>query len=112
MRVRSESLFKRPTRADIEGSFIVIDRSAAVGTTLAQLADYAAMRGLARTTAPKGSAVRTILNLFETGAPREPELTRSDILYLQALYRTPGTENLTQARGRLTRAVEELGRAK
>jgi len=112
MRVRSASLFKPSTRADIEGSVIVVDRSAALGITLAQLSDYAAMRGLARTTAPKNSAVRTILSLFEPGAQREPELTRSDILYLQTLYRSAGMESAVQERGRLSRAVGERDRAR
>jgi hypothetical protein len=111
IRVRSASLFRPATRADIEGSVIVVERSAALGITLAQLADYAAMRGLARTSPPQKSAVRTILNLFEPGAQREPELTRSDILYLQTLYRSAGIESAVQERGRLARAVGERDRA-
>jgi hypothetical protein len=105
MNVKSASILKLPTRAQIEASIILIDRSAAVGITLAQLADYAAMRGLARTVPPKAKGVRTILNLFEPGAPREPELTRSDILYLQALYRSAGTESAVQQSGRLAHAI-------
>ena len=111
MRVRTASIINQPTRADIDGSVIVIDRSAALGITLAQLADYTAMRGLARTAAPKDSGVRSILSLFDRGATRQPELTRSDIIYLQALYRSDGRADVVKERGRLARAVQSDGRS-
>lgn len=111
MRVRTASIINQPTRADIDGSVIVIDRSAALGITLAQLADYTAMRGLARTAAPKDSGVRSILSLFDRGATRQPELTRSDIIYLQALYRSGGRADVVKERGRLARAVQSDGRS-
>jgi hypothetical protein len=111
MRVRTASIIKQPTRADIEGSVIVIDRSAAVGITLAQLADYTAMRGLARTAVPKDTGVRSILSLFDAGVPRQPELTRSDIIYLQALYKSDGRNDVVKERGRLARAVQSDGRS-
>ena len=109
---KTASILKMPTRAQIEGSVIVIDRSAALGITLAQLADYAAMRGLARTIPPKNKGVRSILNLFEPGSSRETELTRSDIIYLQTLYKSKGTEDVIQQRGRLSTALERDGRSR
>lgn len=106
MRVSSASIIKLPTRAQIEGSVIVINRDAVVGVSLAQLADYAAMRGLARTRPPASDRVGTILGLFSPGeGGRADEMTRADILYLQSLYASPGTDNAIQQRDRLARAI-------
>jgi hypothetical protein len=60
---------------------------------------------------PKDTGIRSILSLFDAGAPRQPELTRSDIIYLQALYRSDGRNDLVKERGRLTRAVQSDGRS-
>ena len=106
MRVKSASALRRVTRLDIEGSVIIIDRSAANGKTIAQLADYAAMRGLARTLPPDDGSPPTILNLFETsGASPVRALTASDLGYLQSLYRLSGMESLNTARSRLSRDI-------
>ena len=107
MLVLSSSILDLPTRVQMEGSFVVIDRAAALGLSLAQLADYAAMRGLARTRAPERKTVSSILNLFEPGSVRQHELTRSDVIYLQTLYRSRGTESVPQQRAQLARAMAE-----
>lgn len=106
MRVKSASIVRRATRLDIEGTVIMIERSAANGKTIAQLADYAAMRGLARTRPPKNSSISSILTLFDAveGSPM-PGLTASDQAYLQALYRFSGTETLSDARSRLSKGI-------
>ncbi len=106
MRVSSASIIKLPTRAQIEGSVIVINRSAVVGVSLAQLADYVAMRGLARTRPPSSDRVGTILGLFSPGGGSRPdEMTKADVLYLQSLYASPGTDSAIQQRDRLARAI-------
>ena len=110
MRVSSASILKLPTLAEIEGSIIVIDSPAVIGLSLPQIADYAAMRGLARTIPPRSKGVNSILNLFEPTATRQPELTRSDIIYLQALYSLKGTENAMQTHGRISRELQKNGR--
>jgi len=106
MRVKSASIFRRATRLDIDGSFIMIERPAVAGKTVAQIADYAAMRGLARTRVPKASSPASILTLFD-GAPtrQAPGLTWSDRAYLQALYRFSGRESVSEARSRLARGL-------
>jgi hypothetical protein len=55
-----------PTRKDIDFALVVYDREAVLGMTVVQLADYATMRGLARTRpASGGQPLTTILALFE-----------------------------------------------
>lgn len=106
MRVMSASIISLPTRADIDGSVIIVDRKAVVGLSLAQLADYAAMRGLARTRPPSTSRVGTILGLFANGEGNAPlELTGADIAYLQSLYRSSGRANAVAERNRIAREL-------
>lgn len=110
MRVKSASALRRVTRLDIEGSVIIIDRSAANGKSIAQLADYAAMRGLARTRRPNNGSLPTILSLFDTsGTSPVHALSASDISYLHSLYRLSGTESLNTARSRLSQSIVRQG---
>ncbi len=106
MRVMSASIINLPTRADIEGSVIVIDKSAVVGLSLAQLADYAAMRGLARTKPPASGRIGTILGLFAGREGTAPlELTGADITYLRSLYRSSGRASAVDERNRIAREL-------
>lgn len=86
------SLIDEVTTQYIDASFVIIDREVTYGLTLRQLADYAAMRGLAQTRPPiAGSGMTTILGLFETtGNGHPPEMTRTDLTYLQTLYKEKG----------------------
>ena len=71
-------------------SFVVIGADAADGLTLTQIADYAAMRTLARTRVTPAPKRRSILGLIG-GADRDrtvDQLTPWDLAYLRALYRT------------------------
>lgn len=105
-RAMSASILRQSTRLDIDAAFVVIDRSVIAGKTTAQIADYAAMRGLARTRPVEGTSIGTILTLFGFAPDKAmPELTRADILYLQSLYRFGGTETLIEARARLARDI-------
>ncbi len=106
MRVMSASIINLPTRADIDGSVIIVDKAAVVGLSLAQIADYAAMRGLARTRPPSTSRIGTILGLFASGESTPPlEMTGADITYLQALYRSSGRANAVDERNRIAREL-------
>lgn len=80
-----------PTRQDIVASFVLIDRAAVRGMTLVQLADYATMRGLARTRPPeRPGEPGSVLSLFEAGPDAAPAgLTAFDSAYLAALYEGP-----------------------
>jgi hypothetical protein len=84
-----------PVREDIVGVLVLFDRNDVRGMTLAQLADYATMRGLARTRPVDGDgqAMDTILALFDPDSPPPAEMTAFDSAYLGALY--AGQANVT-----------------
>lgn len=74
-------------REDITQVLVLFDRDQVYGKTVIQLADYATMRGFARTRpAEAGSALDTVLALFEPGAEPPPGLTDFDQAYLRSLY--------------------------
>src|SRR5438045_3276939 len=77
-------------RPRLVSSFVVIDADAADGLTLTQIADYAAMRTLARTRFTPALSRRSILGIID-GAEQDrtiAQLTTWDLAYLRALYRT------------------------
>lgn len=85
----ANSLFLLATRSDIELSVVLIDIAAIDGLSVNQLADYATMRGFARTRAVSGEAsYGTILNLFDPDAEHQGALTAFDVAYLRSLYDT------------------------
>jgi hypothetical protein len=89
-------------REDIVGVLVLFDRDDVRGMTLVQLADYATMRGLARTRPvdAAGAALDTILALFDASAEPPAELTAFDGAYLGALYRGPaGVPGLSRVQG-------------
>jgi hypothetical protein len=81
-----------PVREDITGVLILFDRGEVRDKTLVQLADYATMRGLARTRPVDDAredgnqAMDTILALFDDDSAPPAELTAFDRAYLGALY--------------------------
>jgi hypothetical protein len=106
LRVMSASIIKEPTRQDMEASFVVIDSASTFGMTLRQIADYAAMRGLARTRAPKaGGSIDTILTVFDPSVAPTPELTPTDLAYLRALYASDGRYAAVTERNAITRRI-------
>jgi hypothetical protein len=85
-----------PIREDITQVVVLFDAASARGKSLVQLADYATMRGLARTRPVEdGQALETILALFDPDAPSPAELTQFDKAYLASLY--DGIPNLPGA---------------
>lgn len=78
-----------PVREDITGVLVLFDRDDVRDLSLVQLADYATMRGLARTRPidADGAPLDTILALFDESAEPPAELTAFDGAYLGALYR-------------------------
>jgi hypothetical protein len=106
LRVMSASIIREPTRQDMEASFVVIDEAATVGLSLRQIADYAAMRGLAHTRPPApGGAVDTILSVLD-GAPSPPRsLTAADASFLRALYASQGLATAVSERNAITRRI-------
>ena len=73
-----------------------------------QIADHAAMRGLAPTRSLAELESPSILTLFSPASanPTPTAATRLDIAYLQALYRTAGEARGSTQRGILTRSEE------
>jgi len=75
-------------REDIVWVLVLFDRDDVQGKTLLQLADYATMRGLARTRPMEsdGQPMDTILALFDPGATPPGRMTEFDRAYLGAIY--------------------------
>ncbi len=94
-------------REDISQVVVLLDRRGVMGKTLIQLADYATMRGFARTR-PAGAdaALDTILALFDPGAAPPSGLTDFDQAYLRSLYE--GIPNI-RARSKILGVNQELG---
>lgn len=75
------------SRVDITASVVIIDLAAIDGLPVAQIADYAAMRALARTRPADGdTAASTILSLFDPKSSHPREMTTFDLAYLRSLY--------------------------
>lgn len=90
------------TREDITSVVVLFDKADSKGKTLLQLADYATMRGLARTrpVEGEGQAMDTILALFDPGAAPPAEMTAFDRAYLAALYDgIPNMPGITKVQG-------------
>lgn len=97
----SASRVSMPVRQDIVASVVVIDIGAVSGMPAEQVADYAAMRGLARTRPPRQpGAVSTIISLFDKGAIAPLNMTRFDRAYLRSIYGSlaniPGINKIAQ----------------
>lgn len=92
-------------RHDIAMVWVIVDRDAARGMSLQQLADYATMRGLVRTRPDDDMEISSILGLFNSNGPWPGELTDFDRAYLTAVY--DSIPNLPAAR-KLGRVATEL----
>lgn len=74
-------------RLDIISSVVMLDAQAINGLSVVQIADYATMRGFARTRPVSGDgALDTILSLFDADGARPGEMTPFDLAYLRAIY--------------------------
>jgi hypothetical protein len=90
------------TREDITRVVVVFDMDQVRGKTLVQLADYATMRGLARTREVEGEGqpMDTILALFDEGATPPAEMTGFDRAYLASVYDSiPNIPGITKILG-------------
>jgi hypothetical protein len=103
------SLLRSTTRRDLRLSVVVFDVDAIDGMTLRQIADHAALRGLAPTRPPATATGATILTLFDgAGAQGAPaQLTGLDLAYLRALYRDGGASKGSVQRAALARGIEQ-----
>lgn len=84
-----QSLIGGGIRRVITSSIVYFDHHAIEGTTLHQLADYAAMRVFARTRDARGeNAPDSILSLFDKDATPPDGLTAFDRAFLTTLYQS------------------------
>ena len=112
IRVFNASIIQSQTHYNIDGSAVVIDANAVEGLSLGQIADYAAMRGLARIRVPGNAGqLDSILSIFDRPKGTGPrELTAFDRRYLRQLYEhlgKKGYEKSNVERQRLAKAIAE-----
>jgi hypothetical protein len=103
-------------REDITQTVVLFDREGVRGKSLVQLADYATMRGFARTRPTQGDArLDTILALFDPGHEPAPQLTDFDQAYLRSLYKEianlPAAMKLLDVGDELERVTAERAEA-
>lgn len=105
--VRSSSLVNLSARQVVTNAVVVIEREAAIGKTLTQLADYSAMVALAgaRPTAAAVLPTDTILGLFNPGTAAPARLTRLDFEYLAELYRFPADRRAPHQLARMSEHI-------
>ena len=105
------SRVKAATIPAFVASMVVIDRRAAAGLTVTQLADYAAMRTFADTAPAKAAGVRapSILTILDE-APNQlvpVTLTYWDLAFLKSLYATSNAYYASYQRGDMERVVSK-----
>ena len=99
-------------REDITQTVVLFDREGVKGKSIIQLADYATMRGFARTRPAEGDArLDTILALFDPNHEPPAALTDFDQAYLTNLYREipnlPAAMRLADVSNELERLARE-----
>lgn len=109
VRTNVHSRVKKTLRTDIGLSFVVLTFAAIEGLNLRQIADYAAMRGLARTQvrAQEGPTILGLLDLPVAERSKIRGLTPLDAAYLKALYRTDNTVAAQSQKAAMATAIEQ-----
>jgi hypothetical protein len=112
LRVYESSNMFPSVEQGIASSWVVIETRATFGKTLNQIADYAALRGLAMVRPGELGSESTILALFEPGASAAPAgLTEFDRAFLTSLYHVQGRgwarQQVREMAGSITRASKQ-----
>jgi hypothetical protein len=107
--MRSQSHITAATRPVFTASAVVVEANALTGLSTIQLADYALMRGLARTDPhrlPAGSPP-SILTAIEApmGSEVPVTITRWDLGFLRGLYASTANLRAPQQRGEIGRRI-------
>lgn len=106
---RSMSHITAATRPVFTASAVVVESSALTGLSTIQLADYAVMRGLARTDPHRlpADAPPSILTAIEApmGSEVPITITRWDLGFLRGLYASTANLRAPQQRGEIQRQV-------
>ena len=82
----AHSLIYVPTRRDIASAMVLIDRDAAAGLSVAQIADYATLHGMADYLPPARADVATLQRLFAGEGEAPAALTDYDLAFLDRVY--------------------------
>ncbi len=99
-----------PTRRDILSSIVLVDRKAAAGRSVQQIADYVAMRALAMVRPKGATGGDTILTLFDPGVATAPVgMTAFDRGYLKALYEGSANQRGATKVGMIARSIIKQG---
>jgi hypothetical protein len=113
MRVYESSNHFPSVQQNIASAWVVLETGATFGKKLSQLADYAAVRGLAMVQPGElDGNVDTILALFEPGSDAAPAgLTSFDRVYLKSLYhvqaRAPARQQVRQMADSIARESKQ-----
>jgi len=107
MRVYESSTINPSVQQTIHSAWVVLETEATLGKSLRQIADYAAMRGLAMVRPGElDGSEDTILDLFEPGSRgAPPELTGFDLAYLSSLYRVPSLRPASSQLGYIAHTI-------
>lgn len=113
---RDPSRISAATRPHFLGAVVVVEHAALTGLTTTQLADYAAMRGFARTDPERleKATAPSILTVLDApmGSATPITLTRWDFSFLKALYAMPAAKYVNHQRTAIrSRVRKELERA-
>jgi hypothetical protein len=109
MRVYESSNIDPSVQQAIVSAWVVLETRATLGKSLTQVADYAALRGLAMVRpAELDGSEQSILELFEPESDATPsKLTEFDRAYLKSLYRVHGR---SWARKQVQQMAESIAR--
>jgi hypothetical protein len=106
LQIASASRIVAPIRKDMLAAVVVVERSALIGKTTHQIADYLAMRTLAGVRPPRDGGAETILGLFASDARSVPaEMTALDRGYLRGLYAAQANAFASSTQGQIVRTI-------
>ncbi|WP_333572172.1 hypothetical protein [Sphingomonas sp.] len=106
LQIASASRIVAPIRKDTLAAVVLVERSAAIGKTTYQVADYLAMRALAGVRPRQTNSKDTILGLFAADAQEAPaELTAFDRGYLRGLYAGQANAFASTTQGQIVRTI-------
>ncbi len=102
-----------PVKQRISHSFVLIERASVIGLTPIQIADFAAMRGLLRTSGSQEdyAGIETVLTLFDNGIDHvdaADTLTPWDLAMLTSLYAAPADMNADRQRSIMARTFQRV----
>jgi hypothetical protein len=101
-----------PTRPQFQAAAVLVEKKALEGLTTTQLADYAAMRGFARTDPARlpPNSPTTILKILDApmGSEVPVTLTEWDLSFLKALYASPNLYAASQRTDMRRRIQKDL----